>query len=204
MTGRVFVEMAENDTRMFDTFGVQPQEIIVMRDHHAVFRSGKRQMKLLDLNSIVRKQIKEKMDRQVKPALLKSHELIVANWKSDVGFQARKFISGDEIAIIIFPTGKDKKIWDYVDQGTRPHVILPRNAPNLVFKTGYSPKTLAKPARTVAGGGKATGPTVYAKKVNHPGTEAREFTKTIAEDIKPKFKSEIENAFRQAARQVQE
>lgn len=167
-------------------------------------RSGKRKMALLDLNSIARKQIEQRMEQRVKPALLKSHEKIVSSWKSDVGFKARKFISGDQIAISINAIGRDKAIWTYVDQGTKPHVILPRNAPRLRFRTGYNPKTLASPARTVSGGGMATGPTVFAKKVNHPGTEAREFTKTIAEDIKPGFRKEIDNAFRQAARLVQE
>jgi len=173
---------------------------VLLRD----VRSNKRQMALLDLNSIARKQIEQQMDRRVKPTLVKSHEAIVKNWKSDIGFKARKFISGDQIAISINATGRDKEIWRHVDQGTKPHVILPKNVPRLRFKTGYKPKTLAKPARTVSGGGVATGPTVYAKKVNHPGSEAREFTKTIAEDIKPGFKKEIDNAFRQAARLVQE
>ena len=40
--------------------------------------------------------------------------------------------------------------------------------------------------------------------VQHPGSEARNFSAEIAEDIEPGFKREIENAFRRAARRVQE
>jgi hypothetical protein len=43
----------------------------------------------------------------------------------------------------------------FVHQGTRPHVIKPRNASALKFQAG--------------------GKTVFAKSVNHPGTRARPF-----------------------------
>lgn len=167
-------------------------------------RSSKRKIALQDLNSITRKQIEETMEKQVKQALIKSHEKIVADWEHKPKFQSRKYIRPDRIAENIFPTGPNAKIWRFVDEGTRPHVIKAKNVPRLIFKTGYVSKTLARPARTVSGGGKYTGPTVSAVAVNHPGNEAREFTKTIAEDIKPEFKRVIENAFRKAARQVKE
>lgn len=144
------------------------------------------------------------MDSQVKPALIKSHNLIVADWKNKPIFQARKFISAERIAVTVFPTGPAAEIYGYVDQGTRPHLITPKNGPFLSFHTGYSPKTLAKPARTVGGGGTSSGPRVFAKVVHHPGSEAREFSKTIAEDILPDFKNIIEKAFRNVARQVEE
>jgi len=74
----------------------------------------------------------------------------------------------------------------------------------LRFRTGYVAKTLARPARTVSGGGKTTGPEVRAKLVHHPGSEAREFSKTIAKDIEPDFKRVIENTFRRVSKQVEE
>lgn len=167
-------------------------------------RGSKRKAAIQDLNSIVRKQLEDVIEQKVKPALIKSHEIIVANWEHKPKFQSRKYIKPDKIAVNVFPTGDNAKIWRFVNEGTRPHIIRAKNAPLLVFQTGYKSKTLAKPARTVSGGGKYTGPTVRAKVVNHPGTEARNFTKEIAEDIKPSFKKEIENAFRQAANQTKE
>jgi hypothetical protein len=176
-------------------------------------RTGKRQAKLLDLNSLTRKQLENDLDSKVKPALIKSHELIVANWKSDVSFASRKFITGNQIAVSIYPTGPDKKIWTFVDQGTRPHQIPahgPVKAKAMKFQAGgkYQPKTLASPARTASGGGKVSGgTTVFAKTVKsfmHPGNKGRHFSEEIAEDIQPGFIKIIEGSFRIVSKQVEE
>jgi len=143
------------------------------------------------------------MDREVKPALVKSHEKIVADWKHQPEFQGRKVIKPDSISIYIFSVGPNKNIWVYVDKGTKPHVIRAVNAPLLKFKTGYQAKTLAKPARTVVGGGRATGPWVSAVSVNHPGSEGRGFSEQIATDIEPDFHRVIDNAFRRVARRME-
>jgi hypothetical protein len=173
----------------------------------------KRRAKLLDLSTIARRQLEADLDSKVKPALIKSHQLIVANWKSNVGFAAKKYITADQIAVSIYPVGPDKKIWIWVDQGTSSHQIPahgPVAAKAMKFQAGgkYQAKTLARPARTVGGGGKVSGgTTVYATRVKaytHPGTDAREFSKTIAEDSQPDFIKTIENSFRIIAKQVQE
>jgi len=180
-------------------------------------RSGKRRAAIADLASISRKKIEDAMDRQVKPALVKSHEKVVEDWTSDVGFAAKKVIKPDQIVIYVFPTGKDKKVWWYVDRGTRPHKIRAKNAPRLAFmmstdsagnfvRGGYVPKTLARPARTVVGGGYVKSPKALARpiEVDHPGSEGRGFTEQIANDIRPEFRRLIENAFREVARKVSE
>lgn len=167
-------------------------------------RSGKRRAHLTDLNSIARKQLERAMDNQVKPALVKSHQLIVANWQHKPDFQGRKVVRPDSISVTVFPVGEYADIWKFVDQGTKPHEIKPVRAKLLRFRTGYQPRTLARPARTVPAGGIATGDVVVAKTVHHPGTEAREFTRTIAEDIKPDFNRIIDNVFRNVSRQLEE
>lgn len=168
-------------------------------------RGKRRKAAIADLRSIVRKEIDAAIDRKVKPALVKSHERVVADWESDVGFQARKSVTPDAIKIHIYPTGADKQVWTYVDQGTKPHVIAPKGPGYpLRFRTGYKPKTLPRPARTVIGGGGAAGPEVRAMRVQHPGTEARNFTKQIAKEMGPEIRGEIENAFRRAARRTYE
>ena len=54
---------------------------------------------------------------------------------------------------------------EYVTKGTRPHVITPKRAGGvLVFKVG--------------------GKTVFATKVQHPGTEANDFFDKIVDDWK--------------------
>lgn len=149
------------------------------------------------------------LDREVKTTLIKSHEIVVANWEHKPEFNSKKYITPEQIAVSVFPTGENADIWTFVDQGTKPHKIAAKNAPNLVFQWGgpgsYVSKTLARPARTVRGGGYVKNPKLHVvKQVNHPGTQAREFTKEIAEDIKPDFKKTIENTFRAIARQVEE
>lgn len=180
-------------------------------------RKGKRRAALTDLNSIARKAMEKALDSEVKPALIKSHNLVVANWKNKPEFRTRKVIRPDRITMIVFPTGPAAKIYIYVDQGTKDHFvpgsggrIYPKAAAALAFRYGgkYNPKTLAKPARTVSGGGKVTGGTsvVLASVKGHmvSGIEAREFSKTIAGDIEPGFKKTIENTFRTVSRQLEE
>jgi len=167
-------------------------------------RGSKRKAAIQELNSIARKEINKALDAQVKPALVKSHNLVVANWRNKPKFNTRKTIKPDKIFMTVFPTGENKKIWIFVDKGTKPHVIKAKNVPTLKFRTGYQPKTLARPARTVPGGGKSTGPFISKVQVNHPGSEARNFTKQIAEDIKPDFKRVIENAFKRTSKAIEE
>ena len=71
---------------------------------------------------------------------------------------------------------KDKRfVW--VDKGTKAHVILPRNARVLVFMRGGKAKTKGGfiGSRTGVKGKELT----FARRVNHPGTKARYFTRAI-------------------------
>lgn len=175
-------------------------------------RATKRRNPIEELNKIALQELEDALE-ETKTAMVKSHELVVADWKNQPGFAARKFIRPDSLSITVFPTGENKDIWIYVDQGTKPHQIperVPKRAKALKFQAGgeYVPKTKANPARTVSGGGKVVGgETVFAQRAaayTHPGSEARNFTKEIAEDIEPDFKRVTENAFRQISRRIQE
>jgi len=173
-------------------------------------RSGARKAAITELNNIARKEINKVLDNQVKPALVKSHNLVVANWKHKPKFRGRKTIKPDVIIVNVFPTGKNAKIWRFVDKGTKSHPMPAVTGKLMVFQAGgkYKPKTLANPARTVSGGGTVSGGTkVFAtsrKAFQHPGSKARNFTKQIAEDIKPEFKKQIENAFRRTSNAIKE
>lgn len=65
----------------------------------------------------------------------------------------------------------------YVEYGTPPHIIEPKNREALAFEPG-------KKARLESGGKK--GATVFAKKVNHPGTRPQPF-------IRPTFRDDFGN-----------
>ena len=167
-------------------------------------RSPKRRVMLSNLASVARKEMEAVMDQEVKPALVKSHEWVVEDWKHKPGFQGRKVIRSNSITVYVYPTGEHKMIWYYVDQGTKPHVIKAVRAPMLKFKTGYIAKTAAQPARLVSGGGRATGPWVSKASVNHPGSEGRGFSEQIAKEWEPDFKRLVDNAFTRISRRMAE
>lgn len=167
-------------------------------------RSKKRKAEILNLDYLGRKLLEQALKEQVAPALIKSHNLVVADWKNKPTFETRIAVRPDKISMTVFPAGPNAGIYEIVDQGSPPHIIRPVKAKMLAFRLDYTSKTLAKPARTVAGGGKSTGPLVFAKLVHHPGSEAREFSKVIAEDIKSDFKRIIDNTFKKVSKQLEE
>lgn len=61
----------------------------------------------------------------------------------------------------------------YVELGTRPHVIRPRNASVLRFPANGTAVTLSGRART--GAVRAGGAYAFAKEVHHPGTKPQPF-----------------------------
>jgi len=70
-------------------------------------------------------------------------------------------MEGDDVVIINREYGQ---IVRYLEYGTRPHVIKPKNAKSLRFKVGPGDKF------------------AFAKKVNHPGIEARRFVQGVMEN----------------------
>lgn len=162
-------------------------------------RVGNLRQSLLDFNNRAKTEVAREMV-QIGKDLRKEHQDVVSDWEHKPDFAATTQFAQGSIGVDIKVKGQHKKIWRYVDEGTRPHLILPRvPGGRLKFRTGYSPRTLPI-AQAHMGTGTASGAFVSAEQVNHPGTEAREFGKTIAEDYKPEFRRRIENAFRRAAR----
>jgi len=136
------------------------------------------------------KEIKRKMDDQVKPDLLKLFREVVADWDTKIQFGAKKVFKGDELVVFVFPKGKNKLIWRYVSFGTKPHKIEAKNAPMLVFPWGgpgsYQPRT--RPVGKFGEPGTVRNAKIVAfRSVQHPGTEARLFEQAIARRYRPKF-----------------
>lgn len=61
----------------------------------------------------------------------------------------------------------------FLEKGTRPHVIVPRNGQALRFPAKGTPVTLAGRVRSSHAG--RPGAYVFATKVNHPGTKPQPF-----------------------------
>lgn len=145
--------------------------------------------------------MKSELESVAKPALQKSLERLTDNWKTKVKWVVTVEIQPNKIQILGY-TENEK--FAYVEEGTDSHTIVPKKASWLRFRTNYVAKTLPKPGRLNPSGGVSTGPEVYAKAVNHPGSEGRHLTKEVAKDFEPDFRRFVENIFRQIARAVEE
>ena len=107
---------------------------------------------------------------------------------------------------IIEPRGNDtavyttNKIYFFVDEGTDPHDIAPKNGKYLVFDGGgYKAKTRPRVIGSRQGG--AGGGKVFTRKVvHHPGTEAREFSATIQEKWQARYPVIIQQAINKAVK----
>lgn len=119
-----------------------------------------------------------------------------ATWDHKPQFDKEVQIGPGEIAILV---GTDDEIYNYVDQGTRPHKIKPKKPGGvLAFQSIYTAKTVPKIVDSGSGG--SSGSTVFTTGVNHPGTKARKFSEAIAEDWEPEFKKRMEMAFSKASK----
>jgi HK97 gp10 family phage protein len=94
-----------------------------------------------------------------------------------------KFRRASGLSSIALEFGSDVPYASYVENGTAPHVILPRNARRLRF---------------VARGGDL----VYSAMVNHPGTKPNPFARNAMMRLSPliaqSFKDNVEAQFRKA------
>lgn len=123
--------------------------------------------------------------------LVADHEKTVSTWSRKPRFTVK--VSSREIEV-----RTDDPIWGYVDRGTKPHVIRPRRGKLLRFATGYSAKT--RPGSIISGAGGASGPVVFAREVNHPGTKARGFSRRLRAKWKEKYPRDMQRAIAEAVR----
>lgn len=116
----------------------------------------------------------------------KQYEKIMATWAGDKpDFPIKQRVEQGNLITSIIATGSGSEKMVFLDNGTRPHKITAKKAPNLAFQTGYKRKTKAKTIGSFSGG--SFGPIRITKSVQHPGTEANEFSLTIAEQEQPQY-----------------
>lgn len=100
-------------------------------------------------------------------------EKTVSTWKNKPDFEIVDTPRGMKVVT-------DSEIYGYVDKGTRAHKIPVGDKGFLAFQGNYQAKTVPRVVMSRSGG--ASGGYVYTQKdINHPGTEARDFTKIIIE-----------------------
>lgn len=155
-----------------------------------------RRSAIIDVDKL-KDEIDDALD-DIKRGMVEDFESTVSTWSNKPSFKGQKIVSAFGIAVQVQARGDGSDIWNMLNEGTRAHIIRPRTARSLSFRSQYRAKT--RPGRIRAGGGGASGSYVFAQVVHHPGTEAREWTKVIGAKWKPEFKPLMDNAVRRAVR----
>lgn len=142
--------------------------------------------------------LKEELEIPAKKVTAK-HRRVVSSWKNKPIFSYRITVNGKQVRLTVFPKGAGRQQYMWVNDGTEPYIIRPKNGKFLRFQTGYSPKSSAETSSFTVGGGQRSGAWVSAKQVNHPGIKARKFSDKFAKEVLPEMRAIIENAFRRAS-----
>ncbi len=122
-------------------------------------------------------------------------------WKHKVDFETLISLKPPGPTILI---GTDDKVWNMLNEGTRPHRIMAgiftgkSNKKALAFPSRFKPKTKRGTLRSTAGF--KGGPTTVVPYVQHPGTEAREWGQLIGKRRQRWFQKQMERAMQDAAR----
>lgn len=89
--------------------------------------------------------------------------------------------------------GTDSELYAMLDKGTKPHTIQPKRPRGILrFTTPFRSKTIPNQIRSRQGS-KGNTP-VVARRVNHPGTAARQWAKVIAK----KWEGQLGTIFQRA------
>ncbi len=136
----------------------------------------------------------DKHRRVVRQALDETSELVLrdfvattATWNNKPAFQREPTKDGVDVYT-------ESEIYGYVDQGTRPHDIVPVRATRLRFGANSGPKTT--PGNIMSGAGRAGSPTVFARRVRHPGIAPRKFSEIIAKKRNKELAKRIQAGLR--------
>jgi len=124
------------------------------------------------------------------------HAAVVKTWQHQPEFKARRYgwlVKGSHAISVQVWT--DDPVWRYVDEGTKPHPIRPKKRGGvLAFPSMFKPKT--QPRSLKSGAGASGGPVVITQAVEHPGTEARNFSAMLQRKLDNLFGVMINNVFR--------
>lgn len=101
---------------------------------------------------------------------------------------------------LVWVIATDDTIYGYISEGTRAHVIVPRNAKRLVFfRSGFRPKSRVGWIGSNQGA-RAGKDKTFAKMVHHPGTKARDYPKVIKKKWDQEWPRQLARAIRAAVK----
>lgn len=146
--------------------------------------------KALDLMPLIETAMKEEAD-----LVYRDYQKTVATWRGKPDFLV---VKNPEFGYDVYT---NNPIYGYLDEGTEAHVIRAKNYPTLRFPT--APPFRAKSKPKVIGSSGGTQPTTGFRspvEVNHPGIQAREWTKLILAKSRKRLTSRIVKLLRDANR----
>lgn len=147
----------------------------------------------------MRQAIIDKQNGETGPGIKQLFEQTTTGWRTPPDFSTRRADTASQLGIWIGPTGPNAPQYALVNAGAKPHPIFPRRAPRLRFWTGYTASTRPRVLRSQAYVRSGT----YVSSAGvpmHPGFAAREFNKEIADQYRPRFAQEMNEAFAEGAR----
>ena len=134
--------------------------------------------------------------RREATAIKKDFDATVKTWDHSVKFEQVISLAGGGPQVLV---GTDDEVYRYVDEGTKPHDIVPKKPGGiLVFPGTFTSKTV--PGVIGSRAGYKGGEIIKRPRVHHPGTKARRFTEIIKGKWEKRFKSDMEDVMKAAAR----
>lgn len=118
-------------------------------------------------------------------------EKTVQTWGHQPRFYARKVYHGYGVEV------DPLQPFEYVNRGTKPHIIEARNAPLLRFTTPFRAKT--KPNVIASYAGSRGTSWVSKRRVHHPGAKARNFTDIIMRRVQARAVNKMRQALSEAS-----
>lgn len=137
----------------------------------------------------------ESANQKTANATRRDLQATVRTWDHKVEFEVVEDRSGGDYSLT---AGTDDKIYGYVNDGTKPHVIRPKKSRFLSFRGGYNAKTRVGVIGSRAGG--PFGDSVVAQEVHHPGFPGRNFIKIIGQRRQKTLEQETSQNIAKVAR----
>lgn len=137
----------------------------------------------------VRQEIGHTMANKTAPELRKEFNKTTQSWDDKPNWKNEMYLGPNVMWVKVLTYSTQYRL---VNAGARPHMIRPRRAKMLRFQTNFRAKSRPRVIGAFAGG--KSGPYVSTLGVHHPGHEAREFDKEIAEQYAPTFVEDIQEA----------
>lgn len=129
--------------------------------------------------------------RRTRNQIKRDFEKTTRTWKRKPVFKVSRKRRGGTYTFSAFT---DDEIYGYVNNGTDPYTIVPKNAPALVFRYPSTPKT--RPNVLRSGRGKRGSKWATKQEVKHPGIKARNFDKIIKKRFQDKWIDEVNTVLR--------